>query len=60
MPVAEAPTAGATDILLVEDDQAFAQLLREHFEGIGLTVTATSYAEQALELARPPRRACCW
>jgi PAS domain S-box-containing protein len=53
MPVAEAPTAGATDILLVEDDQTFAQLLREHFEGMGLTVTATSYAEQALELARP-------
>ncbi len=53
MPVAEAPTPGATDILLVEDDQAFAQLLREHFEGLGLTMTATSYAEQALELARP-------
>jgi signal transduction histidine kinase/CheY-like chemotaxis protein len=53
MPVAEAPTAGAPDILLVEDDQAFARLLREHFEGMGLTVTATRYAEQALELARP-------
>ena len=44
-------------ILLVEDDQAYARLLCEHFARVGLSVTTTAYAEQALELARlsPPR-----
>jgi signal transduction histidine kinase/CHASE3 domain sensor protein/DNA-binding response OmpR family regulator len=67
LPVAEQPLpavvvpeslqGGATDILLVENDPVFAQLLRERFEGAGLSMTATSYAEQALELTRlsPPR-----
>jgi CheY-like chemotaxis protein/anti-sigma regulatory factor (Ser/Thr protein kinase) len=67
LPVAEQPLpavvvpeslqGGATDILLVENDPVFAQLLRERFEGTGLLMTATSYAEQALELTRlsPPR-----
>jgi CheY-like chemotaxis protein len=67
LPVAEQPlpavvvpevmSGGATDILLVENDPVFAQLLRERFEGTGLSVTATSYAEQALDLTRvsPPR-----
>jgi PAS domain S-box-containing protein len=55
--IPEAVSAGATDILLVENDPVFAQLLRERFEGAGLSVTTTGYAEQALELARlaPPR-----
>jgi PAS domain S-box-containing protein len=43
---------GATDILLVEDDPVFARLLSERFAGTGLSVATTSYAEQALELAR--------
>jgi PAS domain S-box-containing protein len=53
----EAMSAGATDILLVEDDPIFTQLLRERFENAGLSVTTTEYAEQALELTRlaPPR-----
>jgi PAS domain S-box-containing protein len=67
LPVAEQPlpavvvpegvSGGATDILLVENDPVFAQLLRERFEGTGLSVTTTGYAEQALEFTRlsPPR-----
>jgi CheY-like chemotaxis protein len=67
LPVAEQPlpsvavpdvvSGGAADILLVENDPVFAQLLRERFEGTGLSVTPTSYAEQGLDLARlaPPR-----
>jgi PAS domain S-box-containing protein len=53
----EVMRGGATDILLVENDPVFAQLLRERFEGAGLSVSTTSYAEQALELTRltPPR-----
>jgi PAS domain S-box-containing protein len=55
--VPEVVSGGAMDILLVENDPVFAQLLRERYEGAGLSVTTTSYAEQALELARlcPPR-----
>jgi hypothetical protein len=63
LPVAEQPlpavvvpevmSGGATDILLVENDPVFAQLLRERFEGTGLSVTATI-------LLASPRRACCW
>jgi CheY-like chemotaxis protein len=67
LPVAEQPlpavvvpegmSEGAPDILLVENDPVFTQLLRERFEGMGLSVTTTSYAEQAHELTRllPPR-----
>jgi CheY-like chemotaxis protein len=55
--VPETASAGAPDILLVENDPVFAQLLRERFEGAGLSVTTTDYAEQALDLTRlaPPR-----
>jgi CheY-like chemotaxis protein len=55
--VPEGTSGGATDILLVENDPVFAQLLRECFEGTGLSVTTTSYAEQVLNLTRlfPPR-----
>jgi CheY-like chemotaxis protein len=54
---AEAVPGGATDIILVENDPVFKQLLRERFENAGLSVAATSYAEHALDLARhtPPR-----
>jgi signal transduction histidine kinase/DNA-binding response OmpR family regulator/HAMP domain-containing protein len=45
-------TQGGTDIVLVEDDAAFAQLLRTHFEGAGLSVAVTDRAEWALELVR--------
>ena len=50
-------TGGGTDIVLVEDDAAFAQLLRIHFEGAGLAVAVTDRAERALDLVRqaPPR-----
>jgi signal transduction histidine kinase/CheY-like chemotaxis protein len=53
----EGVTAGGTDIILVEDDAAFAQLLRIHVEGAGLSVVVTDRAERALELVRqaPPR-----
>lgn len=55
--VPQVVSGSATDILLVENDPVFAQLLRERFEGAGLAVTMMGYAEQALELARlaPPR-----
>jgi CheY-like chemotaxis protein len=43
-------TAEVTDILLVEDDQAYARLIQEHFASIGSTVTVTDKAEEALEL----------
>jgi CheY-like chemotaxis protein len=58
VPGGQATGAGAAvDILLVEDDLAYAQLLREHFESAGRSVTTTGYAEQALELVcqHPPR-----
>jgi PAS domain S-box-containing protein len=67
LPVAEQPlpamvvpagiSGGTTDILLVENDPVFTQLLRERYEGAGLSVATTSYAEQALVLTRlsPPR-----
>jgi PAS domain S-box-containing protein len=54
-PPVMAPEAGGgsvTDILLVENDPVFSQLLRERFENAGLSVTTTQYAEQALELMR--------
>jgi PAS domain S-box-containing protein len=40
----------AIDILLVEDDTAFTELLREQFAHTGLHIVSTSFAEQALEL----------
>ena len=49
--VSEAIGSSATDILLIEDDLAFAQLLQERFEGSGLSMTMTGYAEQAIALA---------
>ena len=49
---AEAVDGSVTDILLVENDPVFSQLLRERFENAGLSVTTTGYAEQALELVR--------
>jgi PAS domain S-box-containing protein len=57
MAVPEVVSGSATDILLVENDLVFAQLLCERFEGAGLAVTTIGYAEQALERARltPPR-----
>lgn len=45
--VAEAP-----DIVLVEDDPAYARLLQEHFLSAGLRVTTTARAEEALDLVR--------
>jgi len=50
---------GAAEVLLVEDDEAFATLLREHLTSAGLSVATTPYGEHALELARraPPRLA---
>jgi PAS domain S-box-containing protein len=48
----EAVGSSVTDILLVENDPVFSQLLRERFENAGLSVTTTGYAEQALELMR--------
>jgi PAS domain S-box-containing protein len=48
----EVMAGNATDILLVENDLIFSQLLRERFENAGLSVTTTGYAERALELAR--------
>lgn len=48
----EAVGGSVTDILLVENDPIFSQLLRERFENAGLSVTTTGYAEQALELMR--------
>lgn len=53
----EGVTEGVAEIVLVEDDAAFAQLLRTHFEGAGLSVAVTDRAERALELVRqaPPR-----
>jgi PAS domain S-box-containing protein len=44
--------AETTDILLVEDDQAYARLLQEHFANAGLTVAVTDRAEEALALVR--------
>jgi ActR/RegA family two-component response regulator len=42
----------AADILLLEDDQVYARLLREHFEGMGLSMTVAGYVGQALEPIR--------
>jgi CheY-like chemotaxis protein len=39
----------APDILVVEDDGAFSNLLRTHFEALGLRVASTSHAEVALQ-----------
>jgi len=44
--------AEARDIILVEDDPAYARLLQEHFVNIGLRVTVTDKVEEALELVR--------
>src|SRR3989449_4232860 len=56
LPVRKAVAESTVDVVLVENDPAYAQLLREHCEGAGLSVTTTAYAEQALELVRhlPP------
>lgn len=40
------------DVLIVEDDRVFAALLCHHFEGLGLEVHHTAFAEQALEWCR--------
>jgi PAS domain S-box-containing protein len=40
---------GTTDILVVEDNQAYARLLQEHFASAGMTVAVTDKAEEALE-----------
>jgi PAS domain S-box-containing protein len=42
--------AAAIDILIVEDDTAFTELLREQFGHTGLHIVSTAFAEQALEL----------
>jgi CheY-like chemotaxis protein len=57
MAAPESVAEGGTDIVLVEDDAAFAQLLRTHFEGAGLSVAVADRAEGALDLLRqaPPR-----
>lgn len=44
--------AGPADIVLVEDDTAYARLLCEHFGNRGLSVITTAYAEQAVDLVR--------
>ena len=51
------PDAPFAPVLLVEDDIAFARLLREHIEAQGSEVRHTIYGEQALEWCRsqPPR-----
>ncbi len=49
---ATAESKKPADIVLVEDDQAYARLLQEHFESTGLSVVMTAYAEQAVELVR--------
>ncbi|MGH8277680.1 MAG: response regulator, partial [Steroidobacteraceae bacterium] len=53
-PAAVAPPSSiqSLDILVVEDDSAFANLLLEHFRGAGLSVQQTGFAEQALEWCR--------
>ncbi|MBD2071019.1 response regulator [Leptolyngbya sp. FACHB-671] len=43
-------SSGAIDILLVEDDTSFTELLREEFSHTGLHIVSTAFAEQALEL----------
>src|SRR5438477_4928002 len=44
--------AAPPDILIVEDDRSFANLLREHFQGMGFSVGHTRFAEEALALCR--------
>jgi signal transduction histidine kinase/DNA-binding response OmpR family regulator len=53
----EGVTEGGAEIVLVEDDAAFARLLRTHLEGAGLSVAVTDRAERALEVVcqAPPR-----
>ena len=55
-PLSAAPSrdgrAAPPDILIVEDDRSFANLLREHFEGMGFSVGHTRFAEEALALCR--------
>lgn len=49
--VQELPSTEQIDILLVvEDDPAYTQLLREQFEPLGLNVVSTAFAEQAVQL----------
>ncbi len=49
--------AAPTEVILIEDDQAFARLLSERFAEEGLSVVVTSKGEQALEhLRRSPAR----
>jgi PAS domain S-box-containing protein len=43
-------TPETIDILLIEDDTAFTELLREEFSHTGLHIVSTAFAEQALEL----------
>jgi PAS domain S-box-containing protein len=40
------------DILIVEDDVAFCDLLSEHLQTLGLSVATTAYGEAALQMAR--------
>ena len=56
-PRVSTPPSEGSDVLLVEDDDAFAELLSERFAIDGVTVRRTRSAEEALRLleSRPPR-----
>lgn len=49
-PLPEQSITETIDILLVEDDPIFAQLLQNNLEHLGFTVGSTAFAEQALQL----------
>ncbi len=57
--VPEGVNGDPTDILLVENDPVFAQLLRERFQGIGLSVTTTSMQTGRSISSASLRRVCC-
>jgi PAS domain S-box-containing protein len=52
VPAPEGERSRTSQLLIVEDDRAFAALLVEHFESIGISVTHTAFAEEALEWCR--------
>lgn len=50
--VAFARPSDTVDVLIVEDDGAFANLLGEHLGTLGLSVAKTPFAEEALQMIR--------
>lgn len=54
-PANQVEGAAAAQLLIVEDDPAFAKLLCQHFSEQGLRVRHTAFAEQALEWCRAAR-----